>query len=221
MLATVVAPVEGGSAAGPAGHGRPLASRRISWMLEPSLATATGKATHRFTTSNPHSANGHGEPSLGRSADPRRVAETRSHRLGTHGVAVSTRPTDGTVADLAYFLTNHLGNLAFASTVTSLFGESDDDGVDACGLPFRPVPPSRDGRYASSQWAFVDWPPSLPPTSHAWRVAHDQLPSRTCTRFSSGKDPPQPWIVDISAGGVRLEVPDVPGLHLDEGVHVV
>jgi len=49
MLATVVAPVEGGSAAGPAGHGRP-ASRRISWMLEPSLATATGKATHRFNT---------------------------------------------------------------------------------------------------------------------------------------------------------------------------
>ena len=39
------------------------------------------------------------------------------------------------------FLANHLGNLAFASTVTSLFGESDDDRVEACGLPFRPVPP--------------------------------------------------------------------------------
>ena len=93
-------------------------------MLEPSLATATGKATHRLTTASPHSANGHGEPTLGRSADPRRVVETRSHRLGTHGVAVSTRPTDGTVADLAYInLANHLGNLAFASTVTFVRGK--------------------------------------------------------------------------------------------------
>jgi hypothetical protein len=178
-------------------------------MLEPSLATATGKATHRFTTASPRSANGHGQPSLGRSADPRRVVETRSHCLGTHGVAVSTRPTDGTVADLA-----------FASTVTSLFGESDDDRVEACGLPFRPVPPSRDARYASSQWAFVDWPPSLQPTSHAWRVAQHQLRRRTRTRFSSGKDPPQSWTIDTCAGGVRLEVRDVPGLHLAEGVHV-
>jgi hypothetical protein len=118
------------------------------------------------------------------------------------------------------FLANHLGNRAFASTVTSLFGESDDHGVDACGLPFRFVPPSRDGRYTSSQWAFVDWPPSLPPTSHAWRVAQDQLRRRARTRFSSGKDPPQSWTVDICAGGVRLEVRDVPGLHLAEGVHV-
>jgi hypothetical protein len=118
------------------------------------------------------------------------------------------------------FLANHLGNLAFASTVTSLFGESDDEGVNACGLPFRPVPPSRDGRYASSQWAFVDWPPSLQPTSRAWRVVQDQFRRRTRTRFSSGKDPPQSWTVDTSAGGVRLKVRDVPGLHLAEGVHV-
>ena len=119
------------------------------------------------------------------------------------------------------FLANHLGNLAFASTVTSLFGESDGDRVEACGLPFRPVPPSRDGRYASSQWAFVDWPPSLQPTSHAWRVAQHQLRRRTRTRFSSGKDPPpQSWTIDTGAGGVRLEVRDVPGLHLAEGVHV-
>jgi hypothetical protein len=189
-------------------------------VLEPSLATATGKATHRFTTASPHSANGHGEPSLGRSADPRRVVETRSHCLGTHGVAVSTRPTDGTVATWRTFLANHFGNLAFASTVTSLFGESDDDRVEACGLPFRPVPPSRDARYASRQWAFVDWPPSLQPTSHAWRVAQHQLRRRTRTRFSSGKDPPQSWTIDTCAGGVRLEVRDVPGLHLAEGVHV-
>ena len=104
--------------------------------------------------------------------------------------------------------------------VTSLFGESDDDGVDACGLPFRPVPPSRDARYASSQWAFVDWPPSLQPTSHARRVAQHQLRRRTRTRFSSGKNPPQSWTIDTCAGGVRLEVRDVPGLHLAEGVHV-
>jgi hypothetical protein len=40
--------------------------------------------------------------SLGRSADPWRVAEARDHRLRTHGVQVSAGPTDETVADLAY-----------------------------------------------------------------------------------------------------------------------
>jgi hypothetical protein len=114
-------------------------------MLEPSLATATRKAKHRFTTAIPHSANGHGEPSLGRSADPRRAVETRNHPLGTHGVAVSPDRLTGPSQTWRTFLANHLGKLAFASTVTSLFGESDDDSVDACGLPFRPVPPSRDG----------------------------------------------------------------------------
>jgi hypothetical protein len=58
-LATVVAAVERGSGSGPAGHSRPLASRRISSMLEPSPATATRKATHRFTAASPHSTNGH------------------------------------------------------------------------------------------------------------------------------------------------------------------
>ena len=38
-------------------------------------------------------------------------------------------------------------NLAFASTVTASFATSDDD-VDALVRPCRPVPPSRDGRYA-------------------------------------------------------------------------
>ena len=39
---------------------------------------------------------------LGRSADPWRVAKARDHRLRTHGVPVSAGPTDETVADLAY-----------------------------------------------------------------------------------------------------------------------
>ena len=38
------------------------------------------------------------------------------------------------------FLANHIGGLAFASTVTSSFATCDDD-VDASVLPFRLVPP--------------------------------------------------------------------------------
>ena len=37
----------------------------------------------------------------GRPADPRRVAQARIDGLRTHGVAVSTRPTDETVPDVA------------------------------------------------------------------------------------------------------------------------
>jgi hypothetical protein len=54
------------------------------------------------------------------------------------------------------FLANHIGSLAFTSTVTPTDASGDDDVVDTSALPIRPVPPSRDGRYASNQWAFVD-----------------------------------------------------------------
>jgi hypothetical protein len=79
------------------------------------------------------SANGH-RGVFGRSADPRRVVESR--------VTLSERTVSRYLPDRLTepsqtwrtFLANHLGNLAFASTVTALFGESDDDGVDVCGL---------------------------------------------------------------------------------------
>ena len=86
------------------------------------------------------------------------------------------------------FLAKHVGNLAFASTVTSSFATTDDD-VDGSVLPCRPVPPSRDEPYASDQLAFADWPPSSLSMSLGWRVAQTQLRS-THTRFSSGRDPP-------------------------------
>ena len=87
------------------------------------------------------------------------------------------------------FLANHIGNLAFASTVTSSFATSDDD-VDAPVLPCRPVPPSRDWRHASNRRRIVDSLPSLQSTSFGWRVGQHQLRRRT--RFSTGKDPPTP-----------------------------
>ena len=99
------------------------------------------------------------------------------------------------------FLANHIASLAFASSVTSSFATCDDD-VDASVLPFRPVPPSRDGRYASTQWALVDWSSSRQSTSVGRRVAQDQLRRRT--RFSSGKDPPQSWAVEPVPAGKRL-----------------
>jgi len=71
-------------------------------MLEASLAAAAGTTTHRFATSKLIGRMAMGERSLGRFADPWRVAEARDHRLRTHGVQVSAGPTDETVADLAY-----------------------------------------------------------------------------------------------------------------------
>src|SRR5207249_9856147 len=44
--------------------------------------TGHRKTTHRFGRASPHPAHGRGEPSLGRSADPRRAAEARNRRLG-------------------------------------------------------------------------------------------------------------------------------------------
>ena len=116
-------------------------------MLETSLAAAAGTATHRFATSKAHWAHGHGELSLGRSADCGELVKL--------GIVVSERTVSRYLPDRLTrrsqiwrtFLANHIGNLAFASTVTASFATSDDD-VDALVLPCRPVPPSRHGRYA-------------------------------------------------------------------------
>src|SRR2546425_2000722 len=104
------------------------------------------------------------------------------------------------------FVANHIGTLAFARTVSSSFETSDDD-VDASVLPCRPVQPSRDGRYASHQWALVDWPPSLQPTFLGWGVAQNQLRRHTRTRFSSGKDPPQSWAAEPAMVAHRWRFP--------------
>ena len=109
------------------------------------------------------------------------------------------------------FFANHVGNLAFASTVTSPFATRDDD-VEASVLPCRPVPPSRDERYTSNQWGLIDWPPSLESTSLDWRVAQTQVRRRPHTRFSSGKDPPNSWAVNLcwrrmAGGSLRSQTP--------------
>jgi len=72
-------------------------------MLAPSLATAWTTA-HRFTLSRSDSANGRGELSLGCSADPRRIAETRNRHFGTHRLTLSARPPDDPVANVADIL---------------------------------------------------------------------------------------------------------------------
>ena len=97
------------------------------------------------------------------------------------------------------FFANHIG-LAFTSTVTSSHASRDDDVVEASVLRFRPVRPSRDGRYASNQWAFVDWPPSCQQPSLGWQVAQNELYRRPRRPFSSGKDPPKSWAVEPALG---------------------
>ena len=158
-------------------------------MLEASLAATAGTTTHRLTASKSHRAYGDGERSLGRPADPRRIAQARLHGLRTHGVAVSAPSTDETVPDLADIPRELLRQPACTATVTSSFVTSAED-VDASVLPCPPVPPSCARLPASTQWAVVDGPPAHQPTSLCRFVAQDQLRRRTRTRFRCGKDPP-------------------------------
>ena len=167
-------------------------------MVEASRTAAAGTTTHRSTASKSHSANGDGKRSLGRPANPRRVAEARTHCFRTHGVAISARPTDETVPNLADLLREPHRQL----------GVHLDDHVvvraESCRrrrlvLPCRPGPPLC-GRYASTPWAVVDWPASHQPTSLGHCFAEPQLRRRTRTRFTSGTDPPRSRAIKTCAG---------------------
>jgi hypothetical protein len=72
-------------------------------MLAPSRG-ASWTTLYRFIVSRSDSAYGRGELSVGRSADPRRIAEARHRHFGTHSFAVSARPPANTITDLAYIL---------------------------------------------------------------------------------------------------------------------
>jgi homeodomain-containing protein len=99
------------------------------------------------------------------------------------------------------FLANHLGALAFTSTVTSSYAPSADGVVDA--LLFRLAPLRR--------------PPSRQRTSFGWRVAQAQLHHRTPTLPSSGREPPKSWTVitapkRTAGGSARPRAPSEPRL---------
>src|SRR5262245_51103170 len=96
----VLAPMAGRAAADSASHRRSVGSRRRTPMLAPSLATSWTTA-HRFCRSRSDSATGSGELSLGCSADPRRIAETRLRHFGAHRLALSERRPENPVANLA------------------------------------------------------------------------------------------------------------------------
>ena len=80
------------------------------------------------------------------------------------------------------FFANHVGNLAFTSTMTSSFATSHDE-VDASVLPCRPVPLS----CGSTPWAVVDWPASHQPASLGRCFAQNHLCRGTRTRFKSAR----------------------------------
>src|SRR5262249_20631874 len=99
----VLTPMAGRAAADSASHRRSLVSRRRTRMLASSLATSWTTA-HRFSRSRSDSATGSRELSLGCAADPRRIAETRLGHFGTHGLALSERPPEDPLANLANVL---------------------------------------------------------------------------------------------------------------------
>src|SRR5262249_49390753 len=100
-LAVVVAPVARSADADPASHGRSLASRRRKPILARSLAATAWPTTYRSSLSRSHPAYGGRELSLGSAADPRRIAEARNHHFRTHRLALSERPPDDPVTNLA------------------------------------------------------------------------------------------------------------------------
>ena len=138
-------------------------------MVGASRTAAAGTTTHRTPASKPHSAYGAGKRSLGRPANPRRVAEADSF--------VSERTVSRYLPDRRTrrsqtwrtFFANHVGNLAFTSTG-----------------PCRPVPLSC-GPYGSTPWAVVDWPASHQPASLGRCFAQNHLCRGTRTRFKSAR----------------------------------
>src|SRR2546428_6629795 len=112
------------------------------------------------------------------------------------GIAVSERTVSRYLPDRRSapsqtwrtFLTNHLGDLSWTSTLASVYGLGDDDVVDAHGVPRRHAPSLCDGPCASNQWAVVDWPPLLQRTAPGGRFGQNPLHHRR--RPPSGKDPP-------------------------------
>jgi hypothetical protein len=182
-VATVVASVERRTGAGPAGYGRPLASRGVPSMLVPPLATCW-QTTHRFRMSRLDSALGRRKLSLGRSrihgelrklgivVSERKVSRYLPHRLRAPSQTWRT------------FLANHLGQFTFISPET--FG---DDVVDGSGLTFRQTPLSCDAQYTAHQCA-VGERPSLQRTLPGKRIVQDHLHDRISIRTSSGRGPP-------------------------------
>jgi hypothetical protein len=92
------------------------------------------------------------------------------------------------------FLANHVGILALASTVTPTFAMNTDD-AQSSEPPYGPL--SLDRRCASNECAFAD---SLPPIQSPFVrscTTLAQLHASTPRRFSSGKDPPRSWVVQL------------------------
>src|SRR5712664_4273674 len=106
-------------------------------MLEASLAVAAGTTAHRFATSS----------LIGRMATENGLwGAPRIHgELLKLGITVSERTVSRYLPDRRTrpsqtwrtFFANHVGNMAFASTVTSSFATGADD-VDASVLACRP-----------------------------------------------------------------------------------
>lgn len=113
------------------------------------------------------------------------------------------------------FLANHIGNLAFVSTVTS-FATGDDD-VDALVLPCRPVPPSRDGWYDSNRW---DWSIGLLRCNRRLLAGVSHSISFAAAHVSALARTRRPRGPSTCAGCVWVVVPYVEEIHLGERANV-
>jgi len=181
--------VAGRADADPASHGRPVASRRVLSMLAPSVATSW-KTAHRFRMARIDPADGCREPSLGRSADPRRITEA--------GITVSERTVSRYLQRYRLiapsqtwrtFVANHIGQLTLISPATSPCVPHPDDVIDMSGLVFCEPPSWNDELFAAQRCVVVDWCASLQRTSCGTRTVQD-VGEAIAIRNGTGRGPP-------------------------------
>ena len=180
----------GNAGADPASHRRSVAPRRRTSMLAPSLATS-GTTADRFTVSRSNSANGRGELSLGRPADPPRIADTRHRHFRMYCLAPSARPPDDKVTNLADCLANHRGGQTCISPpVTFAHAHDDDTVVDASDWSFRRALSVGASR-ASFHGPCLDWVRSRQPSLLGVRLGQHHLQDQTGPRSHQPRGPPR------------------------------
>jgi hypothetical protein len=125
------------------------------------------------------------------SGDASRPPKARNHPFGTHRLALSARPSDDPVTNVAYILREPLrGPDHLLSPVVFADAHEEHMVVDSCDLSFRPAP-SIDESRASLHRRSVDWRRPLQPSSVGVRLGKNHPPNGTEARKSSGRDPPR------------------------------
>ena len=168
-------------------------------MVAPSREAAW-KTAYRLIVSRSYSASRRGELSVGRAADPRRIAEARHPHFGTHSLPLSARPPTKSVTNLAYLLREPRRSLGIRLAAEGRRASGDDIVVNASGVSLRPTQLSINGSCVSARGA-VDCDVPRRSMFLGMRLRQDHLQDRTGAFNSTGRDPPSPpWLQRMASG---------------------